>query len=102
MPEYINGEKVIPDETYVLVGYYKSKEQLDWILKNNLYNFRTGTNKGSLPLGPREVGAKLLILHGDNDYKSTKIYQLLGEGPKIFSREDLIKKKYLTVPAGDI
>ena len=32
-----------PDHTFVIVGYYKDQEHLDWILKNNLYNLRTGT-----------------------------------------------------------
>ncbi len=41
LPEYINNSILIPNETFVLIGYYKSKEQLDWIIKNNLYNFRT-------------------------------------------------------------
>ena len=33
IPEYINGEKLIPDETYVLVGYCRSPEQYRWIEK---------------------------------------------------------------------
>lgn len=61
MPEYFDteqNEKLIPDETYVIVGFYKSKEQLEWILKNNMYNFRTGTDIGSLPLSCENINAK--------------------------------------------
>ncbi|MFN3996278.1 DUF2357 domain-containing protein [Algoriphagus sp.] len=44
LPEtYGLNRHLIPDETYVLVGYYKSPEHLEWIEKENKYNFRTGT-----------------------------------------------------------
>jgi predicted component of viral defense system (DUF524 family) len=104
MPEYFDTkkiEKLIPDETFVLVGYYKSKTQLEWIIKNNLYNFRTGTNKGSLPLGAKEVSAKYLVLHGENKTITNKIYKLSEVGPKIYSKDDIIKKGYKE-PSGDL
>jgi len=104
MPEYLDlakKEKLIPDETFVLVGYYKSKEQLNWILKNNLYNFRTGTDKGSLPLSNENVNAKFLLLHGKNELIANKIFQLKTNGPKIFSKENLISKGYPD-PSGEL
>ena len=104
MPEYFDTkkiEKLIPDETFVLVGYYKSKSQLEWIIKNNLYNFRTGTNKGSLPLGVKEVSAKYLVLHGESKTTTNKIFKLNEEGPKIFSKDDMIKSGYKD-PSGDL
>lgn len=105
MPEYLDKakkEKLIPDETFVLVGYYKSKEHLDWILNNNFYNFRTGLDKGSLPIGPKEVSSKYLVLHGPSETKTNKIYKLKNVGPKIFSRQNLIDKKYPTTPSEDL
>lgn len=105
IPEYLDSakkEKLIPDETFVLVGYYKSKDHLDWILKNNLYNFRTGVDKGSLPLGPKEVSAEYIVLHGPSEVKTNKIYKLKGTGPKIFSKQNLIDKKYPTAPKGEL
>lgn len=42
IPEYLDNEKVFADETPVLIGFYKNEKQLEWILKNNLYNLRTG------------------------------------------------------------
>ncbi len=101
MPEYLDSaktEKLIPDETFVLVGFYKSKEQLDWILKTKMYNFRTGIGKGSLPLGIKEVSAKFIMLHGPNETKTNKIFKLKAVGPKIFSKQDLIDKKYPHTP----
>src|SRR5690554_169619 len=101
IPEYVNTEKLNPNETFVIVGFYKSKEQLDWILKNNLYNFRTGTDKGSLSLSNENVNAKYLILHGSGELNTNKIYQLKTSGPKIYSQTDLIRKEY-PQPKGEL
>lgn len=101
IPEYINSEKINPNETFVIVGFYKSKEQLNWILKNNLYNFRTGTDKGSLSLSNENVNAKYLILHGSGELNTNKIYQLKTSGPKIYSQTDLIRKEY-PQPKGEL
>lgn len=44
-----NDYKINPDDRYMLVGYYRKGEHLDWILKNKLYNVRfDGESKGSL------------------------------------------------------
>ncbi|WP_165732855.1 DUF2357 domain-containing protein [Polaribacter sp. 20A6] len=103
IPEYLDSEKqkkLIPDETYVLVGYYKSKEQLDWIL-NNKYNFRTGFGKGSLPIGLKEVKAQYLLLHGPNEIITSRIFKLDEKGIFIYSAKDLIEKEYPTKPSGE-
>lgn len=102
LPEYLNGRKLIPDETFVLVGYYKTPEQLKWILEYSLYNFRTGTDKGSLSLGKKEMGATFLVLHGPKETVTDKIYKLKEVGPKIYSKQNLINKKYPTVPKGEL
>lgn len=105
MPEYLDSakkEKLIPDETFVIVGYYKSKDQLNWILNNSLYNFRTGIDKGSLPIGKKEVSAEYIVLHGPSETKTNKIYKLKAVGPKIFSKQNLIDKNYPTNPKGDL
>lgn len=101
IPEFINSDKLNPNETFVIVGFYKSKEQLEWILKNKCYNFRTGTDKGSLPLSNENVNAKYLILHTSGELITNKIYQLKPYGPKILSKNDLIKKGYSN-PSGEL
>jgi len=102
LPETFGKNRgLLPDEVSVLVGYYKSKEQLDWILRNKLYNFRTGTDSGSLPLGLSEIKARFLLLHGPGEIMSSKIFTLKGTGPKILSRQDLERKKY-PAPKGDL
>ncbi len=104
IPEYIDGEKLIPDETYVLVGYYKSKEQLEWVLdsKNRKYNFRTGIKKGSYPITENEVKAKYLVLHGPNETTTSKIYELDNNGVLIYSKQNLIDKGYPSTPSSDL
>lgn len=90
---------LIPDETYVLVAWYRSYDHLKWIEKKCLYNFRTGDERGSLELSPALAGAKYILLHGSNETTTNRIYTLSGEGPKIWSAEDLIKKDYPSSPS---
>lgn len=101
IPEYVDKEKVFADEVAVLIGFYKNEEHLQWILKNNLYNFRTGTDRGSLPLSDMHLHAKYLILHGKDELETDKIFKLTAKGPRIFSRNDLLKNDYPD-PKGDL
>ena len=64
MPEpYGNDRNLVPEETFVLLGSYKDENHLQWILKNNIYNARTGTRTGSLRLKKEITGAKYVFLH---------------------------------------
>ena len=46
LPEtYGENRNLIPDDTFVLVGFYKT-ENLDWIIKSGLYNARADSKKG--------------------------------------------------------
>jgi predicted component of viral defense system (DUF524 family) len=95
LPEtYGANRNLLPDETYVLVAFYKDEEQLKWILKNRLYNARTGSTRGSLRLSPKETGAKYLILHTNGETITTRILKLKDNGPRIFSKANMIKKLY--------
>jgi predicted component of viral defense system (DUF524 family) len=93
IPEYINGEKLIPDETYVLVGFYNSPEQYNWINKGK-YNFRLGSGNGSLVLDKETVSASYLLLHTHGDKSSGDIWKITSKGPKVYSKENLIRKGY--------
>jgi len=93
-PEYINDERLIPDETFVIVGYYNDKKQYDWIKSAKKYNFRMGSGNGSLVLEEPVVKAKYLLLHtGKQDY-SDELWQITSKGPKVYSRKNLEKKGY--------
>jgi len=83
---------LLPDSTFVLVGYYKTENHYEWIKKNKVYNFRTGTGAGSLVLDNETVSARYLLLHGGAG--SATLYRITGKGPKVWSRETMIKKNY--------
>ncbi len=95
LPEpYNTNRDLIPDETFVLVGYYKSDEHLDWIKAEKKYNFRMGSDRGSLILDKEIVSSKYLLLHGKGDDNSGDLWKIVSKGPKVYSKENLIKKKY--------
>ncbi|GAB3667733.1 hypothetical protein GCM10028791_43380 [Echinicola sediminis] len=95
LPEvYQNNRHLLPDETFVLVGYYKSSEQYDWVKKNLLYNFRTGSESGSLRLGHEVVNASYLLLHTKGDAYSGELWKIKHRGPRVFSKQDMIKRNY--------
>lgn len=97
LPEPYNGNRsLLPDETFVLVGYYNSSEQYDWICRNGFYNFRMGSGSGSLLLDSDTVSAKYLLLHTAGDTDSHDLWRIVSKGPRVFSKEDLIKKGYPT------
>ena len=99
IPESYNANRsLLPDETFVLVGFYNSAKQYEWIEKNNLYNFRMGTGAGSLVLDNETVAAKYLLLHTTGDNKSGDFWKIKSKGPKIFSKEDMLRKGYPTDP----
>lgn len=85
---------LIPDDTFVLVGYYKNDAHLAWIRRNNLYNFRAGTQSGSLALGVREVNARYLLLHGPRQTVSGILLKVRNPAPRLFSKRDLLQKGY--------
>ncbi|WP_162342543.1 hypothetical protein [Cyclobacterium salsum] len=84
----------MPDETFVLVGYFHSEEHYEWIKRNRLYNFRMGSGAGSLVLDKETVCANFLLLHTKGHKVSGEFWRIVGEGPTVFSKEDMIKKGY--------
>jgi len=95
LPETYNDNRdLIPDETFVLVGYYNSPAQYKWIQDNGLYNFRMGSGIGSLALTKETVGSKYLLLHTLGDTESGDLWKIVSEGPKVYSKQDLINKGY--------
>lgn len=94
LPEYI-----IPDETFVLIGYYKDQKQLNWITKTNspkmYYNVRYGEKYN---LSVKDISAKYLLLYTGKEKESTLFYKLKSDGPKFYSKEELVKLNYPTEP----
>lgn len=99
LPEtYGSNRSLIPDETFVLVAYYR-KENWDWIVRTGLYNARADSARGSLRLGPREAGAKYLLLHSEDETTTSKILKISETGPRVFSKQTLIDKGYPSEPS---
>ncbi len=99
LPEtYGENRNLLPDSTSVLIAYYKDKEHLNWIEREGLYNARAESRRGSLRLGPKETGAKYLLLHTEGETVSGKLYKIKETGPRIFSKQTLQKKRYPTEP----
>lgn len=94
IPEYVDDEKIIPDETYVLVGFYNTQSQYDWISNKRMYNFRMGSGNGSLILDKETVSAKYLLLHTYKEQSSGDLWRIVSKGPKVYSRLNLEKKGY--------
>ncbi|MEE4198598.1 MAG: DUF2357 domain-containing protein [Bacteroidales bacterium] len=95
LPEtYGENRNLIPDDTFVLVGYYNSSEQYTWITQSKLYNFRMGSGTGSLILDKETVSAKYLLLHTSGDKNSGDLWKVVSKGPRVFSKEDMKRKGY--------
>lgn len=93
MPEPAGDNRdFLPDETWVVLGYVKNDKQLEWIRKTGLYNFRTGTQNGSIRLSRNLVSSRYLLLHAHGE--SIQFVRLSDEGPRVFRRSDLLKMGY--------
>jgi predicted component of viral defense system (DUF524 family) len=56
-----------PADTPVLLGFVRSDEQLDWVLRTRLYNMRADTARnGSVSVNSREASAQVLVLYGSS------------------------------------
>jgi hypothetical protein len=53
-----------------------------------------GSRKGSLILDKETVSSKYLLLHTSGDNDSGDLWRIVSKGPKVFSKEDMIKKSY--------
>lgn len=86
-------------ETHVLIGWYKDKTHLDWVLKAGLYNFRMDVERGSLRLKREVSGAEYLLLHSQKGATSASLLRVAKEGPRVLSREALKAKGYPGEPS---
>ena len=61
----------------VLIGCYKNKKHLDWILSNKKYNIRLGNRKGATaPDSPCVVNASVLVLYDIKKPSSLRFFSL--------------------------
>jgi len=96
MPEYLDSskkEKLIPDETFVLVGYCKNNLNIDWYKKEGKYNFRMDDDKGSLSLENNVVNAKYLLLRESGKDTANRVFKIKSKGPKVYKGTSLVGYK---------
>jgi predicted component of viral defense system (DUF524 family) len=95
LPEpYNKNRDLIPDDTFVLVGVYKSPAHLAWIKRRKLYNFRMDGAKGALTMTRESVSSKYLLLHTSGDLNSGELWKIVGKGFRVTSKETLKKLDY--------
>jgi predicted component of viral defense system (DUF524 family) len=94
-PEKDGDYRVKPvTNTTVLVGYYRSKEQLEWIQSKNKYNIRVDKS-GLSRYGVAELGATYLLLYGkDQTDESPHLLRISKDSAKSMTRNDLINLGY--------
>jgi predicted component of viral defense system (DUF524 family) len=82
-------------EKFVIHGWVKAPEYLTWVEREGLYNFRTDDRRGSLRLHESVAGAFYLLLHGEGEYQGGgRLFRIVSDGPRVFSKETLIEKGY--------
>jgi len=98
MPEYLDlakKEKLIPNETFILVGYCRENSNIEgFYKKHGLYNFRMDNNKGSLELNNEIVNSKYLLLRISGEQNANKIFKIKSKGPKVVQGQKLFEKGY--------
>jgi hypothetical protein len=100
IPEAYGKERAsIPDDVYVLVGYYRGKDHLDWIRGNRQYNVRTEDARGSIQLGVGESTAQYLLLHSSGELNTQRLFRITGKGPKVYSGARLSQPGYSYQPS---
>lgn len=89
IPEFLNGKKLIPNDTFVLVGYATTPRRFKWYEENNKYIFRMDEEIGSLELNNEVVNAKYLLLRRNGQDSAADLYEIKSNGPKVFSKKHL-------------
>ena len=94
LPEYLNGKKLIPDDTFVLVGYSTTPQRFKWYEEKGKYIFRMDEELGSLEFSNEVVNAKYLLLRRNGEEYASDLFEIISKGPKVFSNAHLDSLNY--------
>ena len=94
LPEYVNGKKLIPDDTFVIVGYSTTPQRFRWYEESKKYIFRMDDEKGSLIFTNEVVNAKYLLLRKSGEKTASDFYKITSSGPKVYSNTHLDSLNY--------
>ena len=90
--------KINADDRYMLVGYYRSKEHLNWILQNRLYNVRLGKRRGALRGVELQIIPSRIVLYGSEHGASSLRIFTVNQSEVMLA--DKHKMEQLNYPAG--
>lgn len=76
-----------------VVGYYKDKAHLDWILANGIYNMRAVQRGKAVPLNNAKIYASHLVLH--NEELGNYVFPIVGDTICRVKKEYLPKGEYI-------
>lgn len=77
-----------------LIGCYKNKEHLDWILENQKYNVRLGARRGAVKENDMQVvTARFLVLYDFENPSKYSVYRL-EDSQWVYKKEDMLKLSY--------
>jgi predicted component of viral defense system (DUF524 family) len=96
----VGNVRMIPlREMFVVVGWVKSAEHLQWIGSQGKYNFRMGSATGGLRLSAQVAGATYLLLHGVDD-AVPGLFRIKNPelGPVVHSAVELTAMGYPSTP----
>lgn len=92
--DYENSIRVFPpSERFVIIGFKNEKHNN--LIQNGYYNFRMGSDRGSIPISPKTADADYILLHSQSNLTSSEIYKITRNEPRIFSKSDIEKKGYV-------
>ena len=78
-------------DDFVVLGYYRTEEQLKWVLENKKYNVRAGITQGSVDLSSSLCSARFMLLYGNNGMFK---FELKPNSIRVWSKEELKGKGY--------
>lgn len=81
------------DDKTILVGCYKGKKHLEWILTHNTYNIRLGKTKGSMEEKRSLFGnVSILVLYEYGKPNKVSAYKIVGH--QEMGKEELLEMDY--------
>lgn len=83
-----------PDDLFLIGAYRADKEQLSWIIKNHLYNIRSGNDLFVLRRGSQQsiMLPKFVIIYDMRSYSDIHMFEC--KHAKEFSQEEMSKLDY--------
>jgi hypothetical protein len=91
-----------PAEHHVVVAWYDSPKQLEWIKTKGIANVRLGKRKGTWHVPPELSSARHLLLRTYKGVVASGLWRLKKAGYKVFTDADLLKAEYPEPTGGEI